>query len=88
MGHPVELLADRAIDGRVPVPVHVAPQRGDAVEIRAPAVVEEVPPFRALDRQRLLLLPALLLGEGVPKEGVVFGGDARRELHGHEGDGN
>jgi hypothetical protein len=58
--------------------VDVAPQRGDAVQVAAAVHVDEVAALAALDDKRLLLLPAPLLGERMPQEGVVVGGEAVR----------
>ena len=52
VGDAVELLADRGVDLRVPVPVNVAPEGGDAVEIAAPLDVDQLGPLRRLDHQR------------------------------------
>jgi hypothetical protein len=63
----IELVLDGDVDGRVAVAVHVAPQRGDAVDVGVALGVVERRVVRALDDREVLLRPALLLGEGVPE---------------------
>src|SRR5689334_7691431 len=46
--------------------VHVAPERRRPVQVPPSLGVEQVGALAALDHQRLLLAPPLLLGEGVP----------------------
>ena len=65
--HPVELVADRLVDLRVAMAVDVAPERGDAVDVMAAVGVDQLPALGPLDRQRLFLAPALLLGERMPE---------------------
>jgi hypothetical protein len=69
----VELVLDRDVDHRVPVAVHVAPQRRDAVDVAAALGIEQVDAVGALDRRRVLVLPAALLGERMPDEAAVVG---------------
>ena len=71
VGDPVELIADRAVDGRVAVPVDVAPQRRGAVDVAGAVGGDQVGALAALDHERLLLLPAALLGERMPEVTVV-----------------
>jgi hypothetical protein len=81
VGDAVELGPDGAVDVVVAVAVHVAPQRGDAVDV-APAIgVDQVGALGALHDQRRLLLPAPLLREGVPEVRAVGGDEvhARRQ---------
>jgi hypothetical protein len=63
----IELVLDGDVDGRVAVAVHVAPQRGDAVDVGVALGVVERRVLGRLDDREVLLLPALLLGEGVPE---------------------
>src|SRR4051794_36017291 len=58
----------------MPVAMHVAPQRRNAVDVAAAFGVDERRPLGALDDDRLLLDPALLLGERVPDVAVIVGG--------------
>ncbi len=69
--HAGELVAHGAVDRRMAVAVDVAPQRRDAVEIAVAVRVVERATLGALDDQRLLLAPALLLGERVPERPLV-----------------
>jgi hypothetical protein len=73
--HAVELLAHGGVDARMPVTVHVAPERRHAVDVAPPVDVDEVGPLGALDDQRLLVLPPSLLRERVPEMGAVGGGE-------------
>src|SRR5688572_32440725 len=57
------------------MPVDVAPQRGDAVDVALAVGVDEVDAGAALDHQRLLLLPLALLRERVPEMPPVELGD-------------
>ena len=68
MRHPVELVADRGVDARVAVAVDVAPQRRDPVDVAAAARVDQIGALAALDDERLLVLPAALLGERMPED--------------------
>jgi hypothetical protein len=68
---PVELLAHGRVDAGMAMPVDVAPERGDAVDVAVPLVVDEIRSLGALDNQRLFLDPALLLGERVPEVVLV-----------------
>ena len=67
MGDPVELRAHRGVDVRVAVPMHVAPQRGDTVDVPAPGGVHEPHAVGGLDRGCGLGLVAPHLGERVPE---------------------
>jgi hypothetical protein len=71
----LELGAHGGIDARVAVAVHVAPERRHAVDVAAALDVDQVGALGTLDDQRWLLGPASLLGERVPKMGVVGGGE-------------
>ena len=59
------------VDRRVRVAVDVAPQRRDAVEVGVAVGVVERAALGALDDQRVLLGPALLLRERVPEHPLV-----------------
>ena len=67
----LELLADRGVDRRVGVAVDVAPQRRGAVEVGVAVGVVERAALGPLDDERVLLGPALLLGERVPQDPLV-----------------
>ena len=54
VGDPVELIADGPIDLGNPVPVHVAPQRRDAVEIASARGVDQLEALGSLDDRGLL----------------------------------
>ena len=69
----VELVAYGGVDARVAVPVDVAPQRRDAVDVATAVDVDEVGALGALDDQRLIVDPAALLGEGMPDVSVIRG---------------
>jgi hypothetical protein len=69
--HAVELVADGAVDVRVAMAVDVAPQGGDAVDVVAALIVDQLPALGTHDRERLFLAPSLLLGEGMPEVVVV-----------------
>ena len=71
MRHPVQLGADRVVDLPLPVPVHVAPERADAVEVAAAEVVDQRVALGALDDQRIVRRPDRHLGERVPDVGPV-----------------
>jgi hypothetical protein len=53
------------------MPVDVAPQRRDAVDVAAPVGVDEVGALGSLDDERLLLAPVVLLGERMPEVTVI-----------------
>jgi hypothetical protein len=57
----------------VAVPVHVAPQRRDAVDVAPALDVDELAAVGRLDDRSVLLRPALLLGEGVPEIRSISG---------------
>ena len=67
----VELVADRAVDRRVAVAVDVAPERRRPVDVAGAVGGDQVGPLAALDDERILLLPAALLGERMPQVPVV-----------------
>ena len=67
----LELRAHGTVDRRMGVPVDVAPQRRGAVDVCLAVGVVERAPLGPLDDQRLLLGPALLLGERVPEDAFV-----------------
>jgi hypothetical protein len=71
VGDLVELGLGGGVEDGVVMAVDVAPQRGGAVEVPVAIDVVEVDPLAALDHQRRLLAPSLLLGEGVPDELLV-----------------
>jgi hypothetical protein len=73
----VELIAHGGVDARVAVAVHVAPERGDTVGVAPALHVDQVGALGAVDDQRVLLDPALLLREGMPEMSAI-GGD---EIH-------
>ena len=79
MGDGVELRLHRLVDPRMAMAVHVAPQRRDAVDVAAAVGVDQVGALAALDDQRVLLLPALLLRERMPEVTAVVGGEAHWE---------
>jgi hypothetical protein len=79
---PVELLAHGSVELRVTVPVNVAPQRGDAIDVAPPSRVDQVGALGFLDHHRLLLHPALLLGERVPDEALIELGNGLRHHRG------
>ena len=63
VGHAIELLADGGVDPRMAVPVDVAPQAADAVEVLAAVDVHQHAALGPLEDQRLVLGH---LREGVP----------------------
>jgi hypothetical protein len=67
VGDPVELLAQRRVDAGMAMPVDVAPQRGDPIDVAATVAADQLRPLGPLDHRRLFLDPALLLGERVPQ---------------------
>ena len=71
MGDPLELVADRAVDQRMAVPVDVAPKRRDSVDVPLSLRVDQVGAVGALDHQRRLPAPFTLLGEGMPEVAMV-----------------
>jgi hypothetical protein len=73
VGHAPELIAQRGVDARVAVAVDVAPERRHTVDVPSAVDVDQVGALGAVDDQRLLLDPALLLGERVPEVGAVGG---------------
>ena len=76
VGDAVELVAHGLVEGRVAVAVDVAPQRRDAVDVGAAVGVDQVGALRGGDDdRRLLVLPAALLGERVPEDAAVEGGE-------------
>src|ERR1035437_5905025 len=71
----IELGPDRAVDRQVAMPVDVAPQRRDAVDVGAAIGVVQVGALSLLDHERgFVFAPALLLGERMPQVAEV-GGD-------------
>ena len=68
---PLELVVHGLVDQRVAVPMDVAPQRGDAVDVAIPLGVDEVGALGPLDHQWLLSTPVELLCERVPEVTVV-----------------
>jgi hypothetical protein len=71
--HPVQLRADRLVDLPLAVPVHVAPERADAIEVAVAQIVDELVALRALDDQRIVRRPDRHLGEGMPDMRPVQG---------------
>jgi hypothetical protein len=72
----IELVADGAVDRRMAMAVDVAPQRRRAVDVALAVLGDQVGALGAVDHQRLLLDPALLLRERMPEVLVVQFGDA------------
>ena len=71
----VELLADRGVDLRAAMAVHVDPQRRVAVEVPPPALVDQPHALAGRDHERILALPLGLLREGVPEPRAIELGD-------------
>ncbi len=84
VGDTVELIPHGLVDPRVPVAVDVAPQRRDAVEVGVAVRVPHGAALRALDHERDLVVPPLLLGERMPEDLAIevgeLGGGARRHV--------
>jgi hypothetical protein len=68
---PLELVVDGLVDQRVAMPVDVAPQRGDAVDVASSLGADQVGALGPLDHQWLLATPVELLREWVPEVMVV-----------------
>ncbi len=83
---PVELGADGGVDRGLAVPVDVAPERRDAVQVPAAVGVDQVVALGRGDHERVGGEPLLHLGEGMPEVGVVEGDDLpwARLAHGAE----
>ena len=82
VGYAPELRADRAVDLRMAMPVNVAPQRRDAVDVRVAVDVIQVGPLGAIDHERwLALAPGLLLGERMPEVAAVGGEELGGRAH-------
>jgi len=54
MRHPAQLLDDRRVDPRMPMPVDVAPQAAHAVQVSPAIQIEQLAPLRPLDHKRLV----------------------------------
>jgi hypothetical protein len=78
VGDTVDLIVERLVDQRVAVPVHVAPQRRDAVDVATAVGVDQVGALGAGDHQGSLGAPVALLGERVPEVAMVELADGRR----------
>src|SRR2546421_248240 len=77
-----QLRADGGVDRRVSVAVDVAPQRGDAVDVRVAVGVIEVRALGVVDYHGGLLgAPLLLLGERVPQMPAVGSGELGSGAH-------
>src|SRR5438105_4251967 len=64
------------------VPVHVAPQRRDAVDVRVAVGVVQIGALRVVDHERELLgAPRVLLGERMPEMTAVRGGELGGGAH-------
>jgi hypothetical protein len=82
VSHPPELLDHGGVDGRMAVPVDVAPERRDAVDVGVALGVVEVRPVGMFDDHgRLLVLPGLLLSEGMPNGAPIRLDEGRRAAH-------
>src|SRR5947199_3689202 len=69
----------------MPVTVHVAPQRRDAVDVRVAVAVVQIRALGVVDHQRRLLrTPGLLLGERMPQMAAVCGGELGGVAHARE----
>jgi hypothetical protein len=75
VGDAVELVAHRGVDARVAVPVDVAPERRDAVDVAVAVDVDQVRALGPIDDQQVLVHPALLLRERVPEMCAIGGGE-------------
>src|SRR5262249_31683998 len=71
VGDALELAAQRRVERRMPVTMHVAPQRRHPVEVAPPLRVGEPAAIGLGDDERLLTQPVGHLGEGVPEVTVV-----------------
>ena len=71
MGDLFELLADRVVEFLLAVTVHVAPQRGNPVEIFSSMHVDQVIAVAAADDAGLFAHPFLHLRERMPEIRVV-----------------
>jgi hypothetical protein len=76
-----ELVAHRGVDPRMSVPVHVAPQRRDAIDVAVAIDVDQVGALATFDDQRVLAHPAALLRERMPEVGAVRGGEVHLRRH-------
>jgi hypothetical protein len=83
VGDAVELGAHGRVDDRVAVPMDVAPQGGDAVDVGVSVGVVERGAGRALDQQGLLARPPALLRERMPEVAAVGVGEGGG-VHGPE----
>ncbi len=81
--HAVQLRADRLVELGHTVAVHVAPQRGGAVEVAPPVGIDQLASLASHDDRRSLLLPGTLLGEGVPQHGVIAAAEIVAVRPGH-----
>ena len=67
MSDEIELCADGGVDLGMSVPVHVAPQRGNTVEILLSVKIVKMDARAALDDRRIFLRVGPHLGEGMPE---------------------
>jgi hypothetical protein len=84
VGHPLDLLPQRRVERGVPVPVDVAPQRADAVEVTPALDVEQVDALGALDDQGVGAGPVGLGREGVPEMALSQARNVSAEAMGME----
>jgi hypothetical protein len=71
VGDPSGLLAQRGVEARVGVAVHVGPEAGHAVDVAASLRVDESAALATSNHQRFLAAPFAGLGEGMPGVGAV-----------------
>ena len=71
VGDAIELVAQRLVDQRMSMAVHVAPQRGVAIDVAPPVLVDEVGALGVVDHDRVLGAPITLLRERVPEVPVI-----------------
>jgi hypothetical protein len=68
MGHSVQLITDRLVDRRMPMPVHVTPKRTGSVKESASMNILQPASLRRLDDESIVVFH---LRERVPDDGTV-----------------
>ncbi len=81
--HAAQLRADRLVELRHPVAVHVAPQRGGAIKVPAAVGIDQLASLTGNDHRRSLLFPGALLGKRVPQHSVIAAAEVVALRPGH-----